>query len=179
MPPTATASSRHSADERRDQVLDAALEEFAERGYHAASTAAIAKRAGISQPYIYALFPNKQALFVAAYDRTTGLIRETFMAAARGATGPDDALARMGETYADLIADRRLLMCQMQSFAVGDPEIREHVARRFKELVQDVRRTSGATPGQVSEFLSHGMLCNVATALDLPELLDALWPDKA
>ena len=51
----ATTTTRQSAEERREQVLEAATHEFAQRGYHAASTAAIAKRAGISQPYIYAL----------------------------------------------------------------------------------------------------------------------------
>ncbi len=59
--------SRQSAEERREQVLEAATHEFAQRGYHGAGTAAIAERAGISQPYIYALFPNKKELFLAAH----------------------------------------------------------------------------------------------------------------
>ena len=74
MPTTTTTTRtktgvRLSADERREQVLDAAVEEFGERGYHGASTANIAKRAGISQPYIYALFSDKRELFLAVHHR--------------------------------------------------------------------------------------------------------------
>jgi AcrR family transcriptional regulator len=47
--------ARRTADEHREHVLDAAIAEFAAQGYHAASTTAIARRAGISQPYVYAL----------------------------------------------------------------------------------------------------------------------------
>ncbi|PZS08601.1 MAG: hypothetical protein DLM64_12245, partial [Solirubrobacterales bacterium] len=60
----ATVSRQLStAEDRREHVLAAAISEFAQHGYHAASTAAIAKRAGISQPYIYALFASKLELF--------------------------------------------------------------------------------------------------------------------
>src|ERR671916_101839 len=58
---------RSTSEERREQVIAAAVKEFAEKGFHATSTGAIAKRAGISQPYIYALFPNKHELFLAAH----------------------------------------------------------------------------------------------------------------
>ena len=80
---------RQTSEERREQVVEAAIREFAERGYEAASTAAIAERAGISQPYIYALFPSKRDLFMAAYDRVEGRIRATFREAARGAASPE------------------------------------------------------------------------------------------
>jgi AcrR family transcriptional regulator len=178
-PAAAPAGIRQRAEDRREQVLEAAMREFAEAGYQAASTAAIARRAGISQPYIYALFPNKQELFLAVHDRVIGRIRSTFQAAARGAAGPEDALGRMGATYPTLIGDRFLLLCQLHSFAAaGDPEIRERVARGFNSLVTEVRRLSGATPRQVAEFFAHGMLANVATILDLPEVCAPLWEDK-
>ena len=64
---TSPTAARSSSEERREQVIDAAVREFAEHGFHATSTTAIAKRAGISQPYIYALFPNKHELFLAAH----------------------------------------------------------------------------------------------------------------
>src|SRR6266540_4551711 len=91
--------TRLTADERRDQVLDAAVAEFGERGYHAASTASIAKRAGISQPYIYALFADKTELFKAVHDRVVGRIRTAFLEAARDAANPDEALEAMGHAY--------------------------------------------------------------------------------
>src|SRR5205809_4721020 len=99
MPSSAGTVNRLSADERREAVLDAAVHEFAQAGYHAASTTAIARRAGISQPYIYALFPNKKALFIACQERASQRIRDAFVQAAREATGPEDRAERMGEAY--------------------------------------------------------------------------------
>ena len=170
---------RLSADERRDHVLDAAIEEFGERGYHAASTASIAKRAGISQPYIYALFSDKRELFVAMHDRVVGRIQDAFLEAARGAAGPEEALEAMGHAYRPLMEDRASLRAQLQCFAAaaGDPELREHVGARFKRLVDEVARASGADREAVAGFFACGMLINVSLALDLPELSEPLLED--
>src|SRR5471032_2591621 len=89
--------TRLTADERREQVIVAAIREFAEQGYQAASTAAIARRAGISQPYIYALFPSKQDLFIAVHDRVIERIRQTFAEAAGHGATASERLDRMGE----------------------------------------------------------------------------------
>lgn len=174
----APARARQSSEERREQVLEAAVREFAEAGYEAASTAAIAKRAGISQPYIYALFPSKQELFLAVHDRVQGRVRSTFRDAARGARNPQEALQRMGQTYPELIGNRYDLLCQLQAYAAaGNPEIRAHVSRGFRALADDVARWSGATPRQVAEFFAGGMLANVTTILDLREICEPLWAD--
>lgn len=183
MTPAAAARLRQTAGDRREQVLEAATREFAELGYQAASTSAIARRAGISQPYIYALFPNKQELFLAVHDRVSGRIRSTFRAAAEavpagGPGTPLETLHRMGATYPQLIGDRVALLCQLQAYAAaGDPEIRAHVARGFKQLVEEVTRLSGATPREVGEFFAAGMLANVTTILGLPEVCDPLWEE--
>src|SRR3954453_13808198 len=87
---------RLSAEERRDQVVEAAGAESGERGYHAPSTAGIAKRAGISQPYIYALFADKHELFLAVHDRVVDRIRDTFLEAGQGASTPEETLRAMG-----------------------------------------------------------------------------------
>ncbi|MBV8300359.1 MAG: TetR/AcrR family transcriptional regulator [Candidatus Dormibacteraeota bacterium] len=180
---TATAApslrQRQHAEERRDQVIEAAIAEFAVNGYTAASTAAIAKRAGISQPYIYALFPSKLDLFLAAHDRVIGAILTTFREAVRGATSPEDALERMGLTYPSLISDRTHLLFQLQAHAAaGDPEIRAHTARAFQRLVDDVTALSGASPASVATFFACGMLANVTTILELPEICAPLWEGK-
>jgi AcrR family transcriptional regulator len=175
----ALRGERLSAEERRDQVLDAAVAEFGERGYHAASTASIAKRAGISQPYIYALFADKKELFLAVHDRVTSRIRSAFLEAARGASSPEQALEAMGRAYRPLMQDRNHLGAQLQCYAVaaGDPELREHVGAGFRALVDEVARTSGASPEEVASFFACGMLINVTMALDLPEVSEPLLYD--
>jgi AcrR family transcriptional regulator len=167
---TATSpETRVSSDERREQVIDAAVKEFAASGFHAASTGAIAKRAGISQPYIYALFPNKRELFLAAHRRVVQRIRDAFAEAARGADDADERLGRMGDAYLGLLDDRDEILAQMQAHAAaGDPELREPVRREFMQLMDDVQRMSGASRERVVDFFARGMLLNVAAALDLP-----------
>jgi len=157
---------------RREQVLEAATHEFAAHGYHAASTAAIAKLAGISQPYIYALFPNKRELFLAAHARMIDGLRATFLEAARDGDDPEERLHRMGEVYRPLLeADRDQLLLQLQGHAAaGDPDIGPSVAAAFKALFNDVRRASGASEEDVARFFACGMLINVTTALELPEI---------
>jgi AcrR family transcriptional regulator len=177
---TKTTGQRLSADERREQVLDAAVEEFGERGYHAASTASIAKRAGISQPYIYALFADKRELFVAVHDRVTEEIRRTFIEAARGASGPEEALEAMGKAYRPLMENPRHLSAQLQCYAAaaGDPELRAHVGARFRSLVEDVARVSGADPAAVAGFFACGMYINVALAIGEPDLIEPLLSEN-
>lgn len=168
----AAVKTRESAEQRRDQVLEAATHEFAVHGYHGASTAAIAQRAGISQPYIYALFPNKRELFLAATARMVETLRTAFLEAARGIEDPQERLHAMGLAYRPLVeSNRDLLLLQMQSHAAaGDPEIGPAVAAGFKGLVEDVRRATGVSDADVAQFFACGMLINVTTALGLPEV---------
>jgi AcrR family transcriptional regulator len=95
VPAAVVQSQRKSAEERRDDILEAAMVEFAERGLHGASTEEIAKRAGISQPYVFRLFGPKKDLFKAATARCLRETLETFQHAAEGKCGVD-APARCG-----------------------------------------------------------------------------------
>ena len=61
-------TERMSAAERREAILDAAVEEFATHGYENATTAGIATGAGISQPYVFRFFPTKKDLYIAVID---------------------------------------------------------------------------------------------------------------
>jgi AcrR family transcriptional regulator len=161
---------RSTSEERREQVIAAAVKEFAATGFHATSTGAIAKRAGISQPYIYALFPNKHELFLAAHRHVIDRIRRAFLEAARGGASPEDRLASMGYAYGELLANRDEILVQMQAHAAaGDPTLREPVRQEFLRLREDIRRMSGASEEQVAEFLAMGMLLNVVAALELPD----------
>src|ERR1051325_1947611 len=109
---------RKTAEERRDDILDAALVEFAERGLHGASTEGIARQAGISKPYVFRLFVSKKELFKAATARCLRETLETFQRAAEGKRG-EEALAAMGAAYRELLADRNRLRSQMQAHAAG------------------------------------------------------------
>jgi AcrR family transcriptional regulator len=165
---------RMSAEDRRDQVLDAALIEFAAGGLAGTSTEAIASRAGISQPYLFRLFSTKKELFVAAAQRSLDNISDTFAQAATGLAG-EAAMAAMGDSYKGLLADRNNLLAQLQMYAAcDDPEIRECARAGFKKLYQQVESASGAPVPVVVAFFAAGMLCNLATALQLNDV-DEPW----
>ena len=80
-----TTIPRQTADERREAVLSAAGREFSRKGLHCASTDAIAKDAGISQPYLFRLFGTKKELYLAATARA---MEETYQAFERALALP-------------------------------------------------------------------------------------------
>ena len=164
--PDAT-KTRKSAEERREEIIALAIEQFALGGYRGTSTEAIAREAGISQPYLFRLFKTKRELFLACCDVSDGRIFDTFRAAA-ASVPQEEALSAMGRSYIELLADRTALLFQMQSYAAcSDPVIRAHVRERYAALVEEVTRLSGAPPAEVWQFFSHGMLLNVIASLDL------------
>jgi AcrR family transcriptional regulator len=162
-------SERKSKEERREEILDAALVVFAERGLHGASTDEIARRAGISQPYVFRLFGTKKELYTAVVARCFRQTLETFQRAAEGKRG-EEALHAIGEAYGGLLeSDRVYLRAQMQAYAAcEDPEICAVVRGGFGDLVSYVERVSGVEPDVLSSFFSQGMLLNVLASMDAP-----------
>jgi AcrR family transcriptional regulator len=162
---TATVT-RQTADERRDSILDAALVEFAAKGLHGTSTEDVARRAGISQPYVFRLFGTKKALFAEACRRCMREVREAMEAAAAGLSG-DEALDAMGRAYIELLeGDPRRLTLQMHMYAASDePEIREVAREGYGELVRFVEQASGESGARVTRFFAQGMLINVIAAM--------------
>jgi AcrR family transcriptional regulator len=173
-----TTTVRKTAEERRVQVLDAALDVFAEHGLSGASTDDIARRAGISQPYLFRLFDTKKELFIASLERCFRETRETFEHAAEGRAG-DEALAAMGDAYGELIrSNPNRLRGQLQSYAAcDDPEIRAAVRKGYGEIVDAVERASGVDAERLSVFFARGMLINVVAAMDLLDA-DEEWAQK-
>ena len=162
------------AAERRELVLEAAVAEFAAQGLAGTSTEDVARRAGISQPYLFRLFPTKKALFLALVKRCFERVQGTFVAAAGDLTG-DEALAAMADSYTHLLDDRTLLRLQMQIYAAcGDPGIRDAARAAYKRLWETVERITGLPYQTVVDFFAVGMLMNVAAALDLPSV-DERW----
>src|SRR5436309_2912109 len=80
-----------SAQDRRNQVIKAAVAEFAIHGLDGTSTESIAERAGISQPYIFRLWPNKKDLFLAAVEACFDLTEKVLRKAAEDLS--DDEVA--------------------------------------------------------------------------------------
>ena len=161
---------RHTAEERREEILHAAVVRFGQTGLHGTSTEAIARDVGVSQPYLFRLFGTKKELFMAAvawgFDHTVAVFRE----AGEAASDRHDALRRIGDAYFGLIADRRYLGIQLQAYAsTDDPEIQAVVQEGFGRLVEEIVLHTEASADQLAAFLGRGTLMNVASSMGVLE----------
>ncbi len=162
-----------TADERRQAIVVAGIEEFASGGLVGASTDAIARRAGVSQPYVFQLFGTKKELFLAVVRLGFGRTRRAFEEAARRyepgtVVGCNSILDAIGRSYMELLADRTLLLVQLQAYAAcADPDVQKVVREEFGRLHRTVAEMSGASPEEIHHFFAEGMLLNVAAAVDL------------
>lgn len=165
---------RMTAEERRESVIRAAQIEFARGGFRGTSTEAIARRVGVSQPYLFRLFPNKQVIFAEACRRCVEEIWEAFDRASEGLSG-EDAHRAMGVRYMELVQDRdRLLMMMQMQVSVaatevdGPSEAGEAARAAWFELWERVRLRLGGDHRVVTEFFGYGMLINSLVALGYP-----------
>lgn len=188
-------ATRMRSEDRRELILEAATAVFGERGYFGATTDAIARAAGVSQPYVVRMFGTKETLFLEVLHRALGKLLATFRAALAetGATPGEatDTLAhRIGRSYADMLSDRGLLLSLMHAFVLGaDPVIGKAAREGFLEVYKFLRFEAGFTSIQADDFLAHGMMMNTMVGLRMADeyalgdpcavdLLETAMPNK-
>lgn len=164
-----------SAEQRRELVLEAARAEFGERGYEATTTEAIARRVGVSQPYLFRLFVSKKAIFLAAAEGCFDQVEAMFERAGDGLTG-EAALMEIGRGYIALLDDRAVLRMQLHMWATAchDDDVRDLARRRMARLWQLAQRISGSDDRRVYQCIASGMLVNVMAVMDLPLVKEQL-----
>ncbi len=154
-----------------------AMEEFGEHGLHGTSTDTVAKKAGVSQPYLFRLFGTKKELYLESVRRCLRQTLEVFQQAAAGKSG-EEALEAIGAAYLVLLKDRTRLRAQMQAYAdCDDEDVREVVRAGYGELVGFVERVADADPKRIRDFFAFGMLLNVFASMDLLDQ-QASWAKK-
>lgn len=158
--------------ERREAVIDAAITEFSQKGMHGTATEDIARRAGISQPYIFRLFGTKKELFMAAASRVCDRIASLFGEAATRATASgDDILGAMGESYTQLLRNREELLMLLQTFAASaDADVQAMGRARMEDLFERVKTVAQVDDAVVRDFFAQGMLLAVLAAVDAPHI---------
>jgi AcrR family transcriptional regulator len=184
-------ATRMKSEQRRELILAAAAGVFGERGYVGATTDAVARAAGVSQPYVVRMFGTKAALFQAVLERSLDkLLTEFRLEIAEHAPTDEDLQMCIGRRYIELLADRGLLLSLMQAFMLGaDPEIGPTARAGFLRVYRLLRDEAGFTPEQATEFLSGGMMINTLVGLrmgadfdtdpEVREMLTAAMPTKA
>lgn len=169
-------NSRMSADDRRALILEAASRAFARGGYHGTSTDAVAKEAGVSQPYVVRMFGTKLELFLAVFKRAGDLVQDAFAGVlADGPFDPEseDDKARMGVAYTELVTENHdVLQVLMHGYATGGvPEIAAASRRCMGDVFATIRGT-GWSDEQTRDFIAYGMLLNVMLSMGAPAHLE-------
>lgn len=182
---------RMRAEDRRELVLTAATEVFGERGYVGATTDAVARAAGVSQPYVVRMFGTKEALFLAVLNRALERLLGTFGTVIE--THPDasteDLRGLLGAAYADLLTDRGLLLSLMHGFVLGsEPAIGAAARKGFLAVYTLLRDRGRFSAPEARDFLASGMLLNTLVGIrladdfddpDARELIECVAPTKA
>jgi AcrR family transcriptional regulator len=141
-----TSARRLPAKERRSQLLDAAAELFATRGFARATTAELAKAAGVTEPIIYRHFASKKKLFIALIDRTGEETIAHWEKHLADAKDPAERLRRLLSDNPMVVEVGRLpYRVLMQAITeVDDASIRKAIANHFANLheflVREIKR---------------------------------------
>lgn len=168
-----------SADDRREQLLQAGLRAFSRGGYAGTSTDEVAREAGVSQPYVVRTFGSKLELFLQVLERACAEVEDAFRRVLdEGPFDPDlpEDWARLGQAYTDLLADRDLLMVMMHGFSASGDEAIAARARAGMGAIFTVISSTGCTPEQAEEFIAQGMLLNVMLSIRAHEHLEESLP---
>jgi len=176
-PSTPPPRWRRRAEARPEEILDAALAEFTERGFEAARMEDIAKRAGLSKAAIYLYFPSKMALLKALIEaKVAPLARQAQTLSAAGAADPMTALRMLATVAAARMADPKV---------IAVPRLIIGISGRFPEIADYYRthvvaKARGALEALVEAGIASGKIRQVDTSAVVrtfigPLFFEAMW----
>lgn len=170
------AKSETTAVNRRADIISAAIEVFSEIGYYRATTALVAKRANISQPYVFRFFATKEELLLTALEVSWTRVIESFRKIVETAS-PETLEKQLIQEYESILTKHQNeIFLQLQAQTIREEAIQQTMRDGFKqvrEIVLMAFDNAGiANPEERTMlFLARGMLCNVAAAIQMPELM--------
>ena len=147
---------------RRRQLLDAAMEVFVARGYHAAAMDEIAERAGVSKPVLYQHFPGKQELYLALLDESVGRLVEAVAGAIRSTTDNRQRVNATFAAYFEYVAEHSgTFKLVFESDFTSEPAVRARLDaadRECADLISQVIREDAGLADDEAYLLSIGLL---------------------
>ncbi len=155
-------------DERRAQLLTAALEVFTAAGYHQAAMDEIADRAKVSKPVLYQHFPSKLDLYLAVLDLHIDSLVFDIQKAIASTSDNDDRVKATVDAYFSFINDEgeafRLLF---ESDMSVEPQVRERLNRMTYDCAAAVSAVISLDTGlakEASMMLAVGLIGTTQTA---------------
>jgi AcrR family transcriptional regulator len=161
---------------RREVVVVEAMPLFAIRGYAGTTTDAIARQAGVSQPYVVRLFGTKRALFLTVIEAAFAEIGAALVAARRSRP-PGHGIEDLCEVYRDLSinSDAVLVVLQAIAASVGDEAVRASTQEHIRAIHKTAWSAAGGDTDRVRDFFGLMMLLNAVAAVGVEELLGPDW----
>lgn len=135
--PRATRAPKLPAEERRQQIVEAAVPIFARKGYAASGTAEIAAAAGIGEPTIYRHFENKQELYIAALRSNAERVMANWERIAAENDNPLNALLLLGQWYMLTLRENpELLALRFRSVTdAAEPEVLDEAREMYLQVL--------------------------------------------
>jgi TetR/AcrR family transcriptional regulator len=178
------ATFRQLPPDKQERVMDAALEEFADRGYHQASLNRVVAQAGIAKGSLYQYFPNKEGMFRYIFQQALHRVRRT-LTAVKEETLEQDFFTRLEKSLAGGVRFLRehprifnlYLKIQYDKNVPFREEfmaaVRRHAAEYFGSLVRRARSRGELRPGvreDTALFLLDAVFDRFLQAVALPAL---------
>ena len=159
--------------ERRDQILDAARECFAEYGYEGATVVKLERATGLSRGAIFNYFPSKEDLFIELVTRDEARISELWVN-----EGLEAVIREIREVDPNWLAVYLELVRRVRT----DGDFRKRLEERYQELIpanrarlEEARRTgelrADVNVKQLGQFLNlilNGLAVQLASGEDVP-----------
>ena len=133
---TTTPSTRLPAAERRQAIVQAAQRVFASRSYAGATTAEIAREAGVSEPILYRHFPSKRELYFACLDDAWAELRAVFEE--KFATLADGNRDRLFAETAAAVRRSKVLVPNLWLQAINEAGHDTEMQERMREHMREV-----------------------------------------
>lgn len=147
---------------RRRQLLDAAMEVFVARGYHAAAMDEIADRAGVSKPVLYQHFPGKQELYLALLDESVEQLIEAVRTALRSTTDNRQRVNATFSAYFGYVGEHNgTFKLVFESDFTSEPAVRERLEAadsKCADMISQVIKEDAGLADDEAHLLSIGLL---------------------
>jgi AcrR family transcriptional regulator len=178
-------TGQQRGEETRSNILEAALECFAQRGYEATGVAEICKRASVTKGAFYYHFPSKQAVFLELFNRWLEGIGEQLAEARSEATNVPEGLLRMAtraQSVFDTAGGQLPMFLEFWTEAQHDSVIRKVIIapyRRYRDYFSEIIQAGikEHTLKSVDPDVAAQVMVSLAVGLVLQGVLDPKGAD--
>ncbi|RST58442.1 TetR/AcrR family transcriptional regulator [Siminovitchia terrae] len=161
-------------EDKKELIIENAVGIFAEMGYYKATTALVAKATGVTQPYVFHFFKNKEELFKTVIDRAFNRLYDTF---AKVEAPAGQLIEVMGGAFSETIQTHRdEVLLVMQAHSISEEGIREHVRSLYQTMFEALtlkfeRAGIPHAKKNAAHFIGTGLLITLSEVLNLPQLI--------